>query len=117
MIHARMTAMKTRAFSRVNASPPIASPRAIQVLRVDAPVVTFDTSHRPRQTKNMSSTDFWSRPSKKMAGAYSASANPAMVPTGFEKNRAPAKANKAHEAEPIRAWQIRRMRRSWPKTA
>ena len=40
----------------------------------------------------MSSTDFCNKLSKKIAGAHSASARPAIRPTRFEKNRAPAMA-------------------------
>ena len=77
--------MKTSAFSRVSASPPIASPRQNHAFsrrdRGDrremffsarsacSAVPVFAISHNARQMKKTSSTDFCSRPSKKMAGA------------------------------------------------
>jgi len=47
------------------------------VLRVLGGLWVFDINHNARQMKKTSSTDFCSRPSKKMAGAYSASIKPA----------------------------------------
>ena len=85
-IHARMTRMKTSAFSRVSARPPIVRPRATPDVtaeplnRREAFLCAFcdlcgfcvdrrDINHSARQTKKTSRTDFCSRPSKKIAGA------------------------------------------------
>ena len=81
---------------------PMASPLTIQIIR---------------QMKNTSSTDFWSRESKKIAGAYSASSSPAMRPTRLEKNRRPASPSHTHAIDPRIAWQILIISRSRPAIA
>jgi hypothetical protein len=73
-------------------------------------------SQTARQTKKTSSTDFWRRPSKKIAGAYSASISPATSPARVESKRATASPSRAHDAEPITIWTSRTSRRWRPAT-
>ena len=68
-VHPMMTTMKTSAFSRVSARAPIASPSAVHDAGLDPLVTIREIIQMLRQTKNMSSTDFWSSASKKIAGA------------------------------------------------
>jgi hypothetical protein len=63
--------------------------------------VILAISHSARQTKKTSRTDFCNRPSKKMAGAYSASISPAAMPARRENRRAVARPRSAHDADPI----------------
>ena len=58
-------------------------------------------SHSARHTKNTSSTDFCSRPSKKIAGAYSASISPATMPGARARTAArPASAEQRARRRP-----------------
>ena len=68
-------------------------------------------------TNATSSTDFWIRPSKKIAGAQIASSAPAMIPARVENSRAAAHATSTADSEPITAWTMRTASRSWPATA
>jgi hypothetical protein len=127
------TTISTIAFSRVSANPPIAIPsqkkvrnrrdRGARREEIFSPasavsaVPVFVISHSARQMKNTSSVDFWSRPSKKIAGAYNASITPAARPTRVEKSRAPASASRTHDTDPITDWTIRTSSRLRPATA
>ena len=116
-IHATMTTTKTSAFSRVRLRPPSARPSdnhgragADPCVR---PVIRA-INHSARHTKNTSRTDFCNSPSKKIAGAYSASIRPATMPARAEKKRHAADASSTQEHDPMTAWQTRTATRFGP---
>src|SRR5262245_11726330 len=99
MAQPRITMIRTTAFSRVKLNAPSERPNASHSQDFDD-VVFSAINHSARQTKNTSSTDFCSRPSKKIAGAYTASIRPATRPARGEKSRLAATARSTHEHDP-----------------
>ncbi len=75
------------------------------------------TSAAATDTNATSRTDFWIRPSKKIAGAHIARVAPAMMPARVENRRAAAHPTSTAESEPMSAWTTRTATRSWPASA